>query len=136
MSVVKCSRLGQLWACTSVTKYRPRHMWRVEGGPDVGNIILPVSVACNILLARDSASPLQKLGHGHRLKGQRQPEDKRMTGKAKGGGRKSLEVDSGSKIPALIVAVIGRAVGNDNSEGVCFSSVFHLKVTVHSYSSV
>ncbi len=87
LSVVKCSGLGQLCACTSVTKYRPRHMWRVEGGPDVGNITLPVSVVCNILLARDSASPLQKLGHGHRLKGQRQPEDKRMTGKAKGGGR-------------------------------------------------
>lgn len=69
-------------------------MCRVEGGPDVGNITLPVSVACNILLARNSASPLQKLGHGHRLKGQRQTKDKRMTGKAKGGGRKSLEVDS------------------------------------------
>lgn len=68
-------------------------MWRVEGGPDVDNITLPASDVCNILLACDSASPLQKLGHGHLLKGQRQPEDKRMTGKEKDGERKSLEVE-------------------------------------------
>jgi len=54
----------------------------VEGGPDVDNFTLPASLTfVTSCWPCDSASPLQKLGHGHLLKGQWQPEDERMTGK-------------------------------------------------------